>query len=79
MSWKRKTAFAKAGPSERCSGGLRRSRCPGTELNRYPRFGGQDFKSCVSTNSTTGAYQLRITDYGLRIVESTNKKFHPRR
>ena len=29
--------------------------CPGTELNRYDRCGSQDFKSCVSTNSTTGA------------------------
>ena len=29
--------------------------CPGTELNRYSRCGEQDFKSCVSTNSTTGA------------------------
>src|SRR6187431_1825021 len=29
--------------------------CPGTELNRYDRCGSQDFKSCVSTSSTTGA------------------------
>lgn len=29
--------------------------CPGTELNRYDRCGSQDFKSCVSTNSTTRA------------------------
>ena len=26
--------------------------CPGTDLNRYDRCGSQDFKSCVSTNST---------------------------
>ena len=32
-----------------------RFKCPGTELNRYDRCGSQDFKSCVSTNSTTGA------------------------
>ena len=29
--------------------------CPGTELNRYPHCCRQDFKSCVSTNSTTRA------------------------
>lgn len=29
--------------------------CPGTELNRYSHCCEQDFKSCVSTNSTTGA------------------------
>ncbi len=29
--------------------------CPGTDLNRYSRCGEQDFKSCVSTNSTTRA------------------------
>ena len=29
--------------------------CPGTDLNRYDRCGSQDFKSCVSTNSTTRA------------------------
>jgi hypothetical protein len=29
--------------------------CPGTELNRYGPCGPQDFKSCVSTNSTTRA------------------------
>jgi hypothetical protein len=29
--------------------------CPGTELNRYGHCCPQDFKSCVSTNSTTGA------------------------
>ena len=33
----------------------RRFTCPGTDLNRYDRCGSQDFKSCVSTNSTTGA------------------------
>jgi hypothetical protein len=44
--------------------------CPGTELNRYPRFGGQDFKSCVSTNSTTGAPMF------VTLSQSTNKKFH---
>ena len=34
--------------------------CPGTELNRYDRCGSQDFKSCVSTNSTTGALESRV-------------------
>ncbi len=29
--------------------------CPRRELNPYSRCGEQDFKSCVSTNSTTGA------------------------
>jgi hypothetical protein len=29
--------------------------CPGTELNRYGHCWPQDFKSCVSTKSTTGA------------------------
>ena len=29
--------------------------CPGTELNRYLHCCKQDFKSCVSTNFTTGA------------------------
>ena len=29
--------------------------CPGSDLNRYDRCGSQDFKSCVSTNFTTGA------------------------
>ena len=29
--------------------------CPGSDLNRYDRCGSQDFKSCVSTNSTTRA------------------------
>jgi hypothetical protein len=35
---------------------MNRYKCPGTELNRYDRCGSQDFKSCVSTNSTTGAW-----------------------
>jgi hypothetical protein len=35
--------------------------CPGTDLNRYGHCWPQDFKSCVSTNSTTRAL----------------KKFHP--
>jgi hypothetical protein len=30
-------------------------KCPGTELNRYGHCWPQDFKSCVSTNSTTRA------------------------
>lgn len=34
---------------------IKRFMCPGTDLNRYDRCGSQDFKSCVSTNSTTGA------------------------
>ena len=34
---------------------IRRFMCPGTDLNRYDRCGSQDFKSCVSTNSTTRA------------------------
>ena len=34
---------------------ISRFKCPGTELNRYDRCGSQDFKSCVSTSSTTGA------------------------
>jgi hypothetical protein len=34
--------------------------CPGTELNRYGHCCPQDFKSCVSTNSTTGAFILKI-------------------
>jgi hypothetical protein len=34
---------------------IKRFECPGTDLNRYDRCGSQDFKSCVSTNSTTGA------------------------
>jgi hypothetical protein len=29
--------------------------CPGTDLNRYGHCWPQDFKSCVSTNSTTRA------------------------
>ena len=29
--------------------------CPRRESNPYDRFGSQDFKSCVSTSSTTGA------------------------
>ncbi len=39
-------------PSQiKCEGIL----CPGSDLNRYDRCGSQDFKSCVSTNSTTRA------------------------
>ena len=48
---------------------LRHPMCPGTELNRYPRFGGQDFKSCVSTSSTTGAntvFSFRFSVFGFR-------------
>ncbi len=30
-------------------------RCPGSDLNRYSHCCEQDFKSCVSTNSTTRA------------------------
>ena len=37
------------------SDSISRFECPGTELNRYDRCGSQDFKSCVSTSSTTGA------------------------
>ena len=34
--------------------------CPGSDLNRYDRCGSQDFKSCVSTNSTTRANGLKV-------------------
>ena len=50
--------------------GVQAAMCPGTELNRYDRFGSQDFKSCVSTSSTTGATLL------VPISQGTNKKFH---
>ncbi len=36
--------------------------CPGTELNRYGPYGPQDFKSCVSTNSTTRAYYKNFSN-----------------
>lgn len=32
--------------------------CPGSDLNRYDRCGSQDFKSCVSTSSTTRVNKL---------------------
>ena len=37
--------------------------CPRRELNPYSPYGPQDFKSCVSTSSTTGAGKSSI---GLR-------------
>jgi hypothetical protein len=30
--------------------------CPGPDLNRHGAYAPQDFKSCVSTNSTTRAW-----------------------
>ncbi len=35
-------------------------KCPGSDLNRYDRCGSQDFKSCVSTNSTTRAAKKNL-------------------
>jgi hypothetical protein len=43
--------------------------CPGTELNRYSRCGEQDFKSCVSTNSTTGATEKKSRKCGTFLSE----------
>ena len=53
---------------------IRRFVCPGTDLNRYDRCGSQDFKSCVSTNSTT-----RAGDCFGRSLASQKKSLHQRR
>jgi hypothetical protein len=60
------------------------STCPGTDLNRYDRCGSQDFKSCVSTNSTTRAievfrFQLAVFKYAAQTVLFFFKKNPPLR
>ena len=49
--------------------------CPRRELNPHSRCGEQDFKSCVSTNSTTRAHPV-LRELA-RILEILQKKSHP--
>ena len=62
---------------------LRRFECPGTELNRYDRCGSQDFKSCVSTSSTTGAvvFPYNQKSFSISSLEGrlSRKKIHQRK
>jgi hypothetical protein len=53
--------------------------CPGTELNRYGHCCPQDFKSCVSTNSTTRAIKKNPSANGGRIfgAEDRARTGHP--
>ena len=54
------------------------SECPRRELNPYRHYCPQDFKSCVSTSSTTGAEKKNppaLTD-GLR-AEDRARTGHP--
>ncbi len=46
--------------------------CPGRDLNPHGPYGPQDFKSCVSTNSTTRAGDVQNTKKYL-----LNKKAFP--
>src|SRR5215203_3273234 len=52
---------------------IRRLMCPGTDLNRYDRCGSQDFKSCVSTNSTTRAISKYFKNYSSFVGSRSNR------
>ena len=43
--------------------------CPRRELNPYSPYGPQDFKSCVSTSSTTGAMGISNKEQGMMNIE----------
>lgn len=51
--------------------------CPRRESNPYSRFGEQDFKSCVSTSSTTGADYKKNPARGGTRAEDRARTGHP--